>query len=154
MPDEPDPMIVSQPPLFFEDLSIGQSASLVGTVSETDLDGFADDGESSDRRRLRASVEGGSPVGQQIPLGMFTINLVSAVLGTKLPGPGAAYLSKTVQFLGPVHIGDVVTAHAEVVELIHSRHRARIFFECLCNGKAVLEGEVWLAVRARGAASA
>jgi 3-hydroxybutyryl-CoA dehydratase len=54
-----------------------------------------------------------------------------------------------MQFLAPVRIGDVVTAHVEVVELVPGRRRARLFCECICDGRAVLEGEAWVAVERR-----
>jgi 3-hydroxybutyryl-CoA dehydratase len=80
---------------------------------------------------------------------MFTAGLVSALLATKLPGPGAIYLSQTIQFLAPVGIGDGVTANVEVVELVPSRRRARLFCECICDGRPVLEGKAWVAVESR-----
>ncbi|MNL86343.1 hypothetical protein D3C87_2150110 [compost metagenome] len=43
-------------------------------------------------------------------------------------------------------IGDVVTARVEVVELVAERRRARLFCECLVDGKAVMEGEAWVAM--------
>jgi 3-hydroxybutyryl-CoA dehydratase len=43
----------------------------------------------------------------------------------------------------------VVTAHVEVVELVRERRRARLFCECICDGRAVLEGEAWVAVDSR-----
>jgi 3-hydroxybutyryl-CoA dehydratase len=45
---------------------------------------------------------------------MFTGGLISAVLGNKLPGPGAIYLSQQLEFLAPVFIGDTITATVEV----------------------------------------
>ena len=51
--------------------------------------------------------------------------LISAVLGTRLPGPEAVYVFQTLNFRAPVGIGDTVQVQAEVVELIPERHRAR-----------------------------
>ncbi|HEX2510080.1 MAG TPA: MaoC family dehydratase [Microvirga sp.] len=133
--------------LYFEDLRIGQRASLVRTVLDGDLRLFAGDG--SDPIPLSEAVSAGGQFGQRIAHGMFTAGLVSALLATKLPGPGAIYLSQTIQFLAPVGIGDGVTANVEVVELVPSRRRARLFCECICDGRPVLEGEAWVAVESR-----
>lgn len=135
--------------LLFEDLSVGQRASLMRTVMDSDLHLFAAVSGDTNPIHISDSFAARSKFGQRIAHGMFTASLVSAILGTKLPGPGAVYLSQTIQFLAPVRIGDVVTANVEVVELVPSRRRARLFCECICDGKAVLEGEAWVAVESR-----
>jgi 3-hydroxybutyryl-CoA dehydratase len=142
-----DAMAATSNTLYFEDLRIGQRASLVRTVLDGDLRLFAGDG--SDPIPLSEAVSAGGQFGQRIAHGMFTAGLVSARLATKLPGPGAIYLSQTIQFLAPVGIGDGVTANVEVVELVPSRRRARLFCECICDGRPVLEGEAWVAVESR-----
>lgn len=135
--------------LFFEDLGIGQRASLMRTVMDNDLYLFAAISGDTNPIHISDTFAARSKFGQRIAHGMFTASLVSAVIGTKLPGPGAIYLSQTIQFLGPVRIGDVVMANVEVVELVPARRRARLFCECICDGKAVLEGEAWVAVESR-----
>jgi 3-hydroxybutyryl-CoA dehydratase len=142
-------MIESHNNLFFEDLSVGQRASLMRTVMDKDLHLFAQVSGDTNPIHISDSFAARSKFGQRIAHGMFTASLVSAVIGTKLPGPGAIYLSQTIQFLAPVRIGDVVTANVEVVELVPGRRRARLFCECVCDGKAVLEGEAWVAVESR-----
>lgn len=135
--------------LYFEDLALGQRETLMRTVMETDLFGFA--AISGDFNPIHISDEFASATrfGQRIAHGMFTASLVSALLGTRLPGPGAVYLSQTIQFLGPVRIGDVVSATVEIVELVPERRRARLFCECTVDNRAVLEGEAWVAVPSR-----
>ena len=139
--------------LYFEDLVIGQRASLMRTVMDNDVHLFASVSGDNNPIHVSDSFASRSKFGQRIAHGMFTASLVSAVLGTQLPGPGAIYLSQTIQFLGPVRIGDVVVASVQVVELVAKRRRARLFCECLCDGRTVLEGEAWVAVEARPAAA-
>ncbi|MDU0342177.1 MaoC family dehydratase [Bosea sp. ZW T0_25] len=130
----------------FEDLAIGQRESLMRTVMERDISLFADLSGDANPIHLCDRYAAGTKFGQRIAHGMLTASLVSALLGTRLPGPGAVYLSQTLNFLAPVKIGDVVTARVEVVELVAERRRARLFCECLVDGKAVLEGEAWVAL--------
>jgi 3-hydroxybutyryl-CoA dehydratase len=130
----------------FEDLVIGQHASLMRTVMERDVSLFADLSGDANPIHLCDRYAANTKFGQRIAHGMLTASLVSALLGTRLPGPGAVYLSQTLNFLAPVKIGDVVTARVEVVELVAERRRARLFCECLVDGKAVLEGEAWVAL--------
>jgi 3-hydroxybutyryl-CoA dehydratase len=130
----------------FEDLAIGQSESLMRTVIERDVSLFAELSGDANPIHLSDEFAAGTKFGQRIAHGMWTASLVSALLGTRLPGPGAVYLSQTLTFLAPVRIGDVVSARVEVVELIDERRRARLFCECLVDGKPVLEGDAWVAM--------
>ncbi len=137
------------PPLFFEDLSLGQSARLMRTIMGDDIELFAEVTGDLNPIHVDDGFAARTRFGQRIAHGMFTASLVSAVLGTRLPGPGAVYLSQTIQFLAPVRIGDVVTASVEIIELVPERRRVRLFCECIADGRAVLEGEAWVAMPGR-----
>ena len=137
--------------LYFEDLQVGQTASLMRTVMSGDVHLFAEVSGDTNPIHICDRFAAQTKFGQRIAHGMFTASLVSAILGTNLPGPGAVYLSQTVQFLAPVRVGDLVTATVEVVDLVPARRRVRLFCECLCDGRAVLEGEAWVAVESRPA---
>ena len=80
---------------------------------------------------------------------MLTARLISALIGTRLPGPGAIYLSQTLTFLAPVRIGDVVAAVVEVAEMVEQGSRVRLDCHCLVDGRAVLEREAWVKVPRR-----
>ena len=71
------------------------------------------------------------------------------MLGTRLPGPGAIYISQSLNFHAPVRIGDVVVAQVEVIELEARKRRARLHCECLVDAKAVLDGEAIVMVPGR-----
>ena len=58
----------------------------------------------------------------RIAHGMLTASLVSTVL-TRLPGPGAVYVSQSIRFLAPVRIGDTVIARAQVAEVVTDKRR-------------------------------
>jgi 3-hydroxybutyryl-CoA dehydratase len=143
------PVTHSPSTLYFEDLKLGQKASLMRTVMNGDVNLFAELSGDTNPLHLSDSFAATTKFGQRIAHGMFTASLVSAIIGTRLPGPGAVYLSQTIRFLAPVRIGDVVTATVEVVELVPARHRVRLFCECVCDGRAVLEGEAWVVVESR-----
>lgn len=142
------------PTLYFEDLAVGQSASLIRAVADADLIGLADTekglGDIAPEEFYSTEFYAARlRFGQYIAHGMFTSSLVAAVIGTQLPGVGGIYLSQTFQYIAPVRIGDVITARVEVMELIHARRRVRLFCECLRDGVPVLEGEAWIAVLSR-----
>jgi 3-hydroxybutyryl-CoA dehydratase len=128
--------------LAFEDLHVGMRESLMKAVMDSDVVGFArlsgDDVYAAETR-----------FGQRIAHGLYTASLISAVLGTRLPGPGAVYRSQTLNFHGPVKIGDVVEVIVEVVELTPKGRFARLHCEASVDRKLVLDGEAVVSVPGR-----
>src|SRR5580692_11925798 len=94
--------------LFFEDLAVGMSERLSKTVASSDVVGFAQ--LTGDRNPIHLSEHFAAKTsfGRRIAHGLYTAGLISAVLGTRLPGPGAIYVSQTLHFHAPVRIGDTV----------------------------------------------
>jgi len=125
----------------FEDLAIGQTATIAKTITEADILLFAAVSLDTNPVHLNAEAAAASPFKQRIAHGMLSAGLISAILGTKLPGPGTIYLSQSLRFRAPVHIGDTVTATAEVTALDPARKRATLKTTCTVNGKPVIEGE-------------
>lgn len=134
---------------FFEDLAIGQEASRVSTVSQADIVQFAD--VSGDRNPVHLDPEycAGTMFKEPIAHGMLTASYISAVFGMELPGPGAIYISQTLNFRGPVRIGATVRTLVRLVELYPAKKRARFDCECLVGGNQVLVGEAMLMVPGR-----
>jgi 3-hydroxybutyryl-CoA dehydratase len=86
-----------------------------------------------------------TPFKEPIAPGVFTAGLISAAIGTKLPGPGAIYLSQNLKFLKPVKLGDTITARVTVVDVLRERNRIRLETVCLNQrGEEVLTGEAWV----------
>ena len=135
--------------LFFEDVSVGMRESYSKLVRASDVVGFAE--ISGDRNPIHLSEHfaAKTPFGGRIAHGLYTASLISAVIGTRLPGPGAVYISQTLRFLAPVRIGDCVDASVEVVELIAQGRRAKLSCECKVGDILVLEGEAEVKIPAR-----
>ena len=116
--------------LHFEDLSVGMTETLSKTISSSDVVGFAE--VTGDRNPIHLSQHfaAKTPFGTRIAHGLYTASLISAVLGTRLPGPGAVYISQTLNFRAPVRIGDTVEVEVTVAELIPERRRARLACRC------------------------
>ncbi|MGO9867587.1 MAG: MaoC family dehydratase [Rhodomicrobium sp.] len=134
---------------FFEDLHIGMEASLVQIVGGDDIHAFAQVSGDVNPIHLDDAYAKETPFRRRIAHGMLSAAYISAVFGTKLPGPGCIYISQTLNFKAPVHIGDHVTATVRVSDLIE--HRKRAIFACACavGGKVVLEGEAVMMVPSR-----
>jgi 3-hydroxybutyryl-CoA dehydratase len=137
--------------VFFEDLSVGQEASLSNTVSEADIVAFADISGDRNPVHLDADYATTTMFKERIAHGMLSAAYISAVFGMELPGPGAIYMSQTLKFKAPVKIGDTVVTTVKVTELVPEKRRAR--FECVCtvDDKPVVEGEAMLMVPGRPA---
>jgi 3-hydroxybutyryl-CoA dehydratase len=137
--------------LCFEDLAVGLTESYAKTIKSSDVVGFAE--ITGDRNPIHLSEHFAAKThfGSRIVHGIYTAGLISAVIGTRLPGPGAIYLSQTLSFKAPVRIGDTVVASVEVAELIPERHRARLICKCLVEDTIVLEGEAVVKVPPRPA---
>ncbi len=73
--------------------------------------------------------------------GMLTAGLISAVLGTQLPGPGTIYLGQDIKFKAPVRFGDTIEAKVTVVEMIEEKNRIICDTTCVNQeGTVVLTG--------------
>ena len=138
---------------YFEDLTVGQRETLMKTVMDDDVIAFAD--LSGDRNPVHLSDHFARKTrfGERIVHGLYTASLISTVIGMYLPGPGAVYLSQTLNFRGPVKIGDVINVVVEVVELTEKGRRVRLHCECLVDGKVMLDGEALVMAPTRASAS-
>lgn len=133
----------------FEDLHVGMSASLGHTVTEADILLFA--GVSGDTNPVHLDDEFAKSTmfGARIAHGMLSASFISAVFGTKLPGPGCIYLAQSLKFKAPVKVGDTVLARVTVRELVPEKRRVLFDTVCTVAGKPVLEGQAELLVPAR-----
>ncbi len=135
--------------LYFEDLSLGMTETHSKTVKSSDVVGFAEITGDRNPIHLSEHFAAKTPFKGRIAHGLYTAGLISAVIGTRLPGPGAIYLSQTLKFLAPVKIGDTVEARVEVIDLNAPRQRVKLSCQCSIDGALVLEGEALVKVPSR-----
>ncbi|HYZ34176.1 MAG TPA: MaoC family dehydratase [Crenalkalicoccus sp.] len=135
--------------MFFEDLAVGLTASFGKTITEADIVLFAAVTGDTNPMHLNEEYAREGIFKARIAHGMLAAGLITKVLGTQLPGPGTIYLSQTLKFRRPVHIGDTVTARVEVTALHPERHRATLSTVCTVGGQPVMEGEAYVSVPAR-----
>jgi 3-hydroxybutyryl-CoA dehydratase len=131
----------------FDELAVGQVASLVTVVDEARIRAFAEVSGDTNPMHLDPAFGIQTRFGGPIAHGMLSASFVSAVIGTLLPGPGAIYKSQSLRFTAPVRAGDSITARVEVVELYPERRRVRLATTCANQlGQLVVEGEALLVV--------
>jgi len=135
--------------LYFDELSLGMTETYRKEVKASDVIGFAEITGDRNPIHLSEHFAAKTPFGSRIAHGLYTAGLISAVIGTRLPGPGAIYLSQTLNFKAPVRIGDIVEASVEVAELNPQGRRARLICRCTVGSTLVLEGEAMVKVPQR-----
>jgi len=132
--------------LYFEDLSVGMTETLAKTIASSDVVGFAQLTGDRNPVHLSEHFAAKTTFGGRVAHGLYTASLISAVLGTRLPGPGAIYISQTLNFRAPVRIGDRVDVTVTVAELVPERQRARLTCVCKVENDIVLDGEALVKV--------
>ncbi len=137
---------------FLEDLEVGQSAMFGRTVTDADVAAFAGVSGDTNPIHLHDGFARTTRFGQRIAHGMLSGSFISTVIGTKLPGPGAIYISQTMNFMAPVMIGDTITAVATVAAIDDERRRVTLKTQCLNGDKVVIDGEAVVLVPRRRAA--
>lgn len=129
----------------YEEIEIGESASISKMISEADIVNFA--GIIGDFNPIHVNPEYAKSTmfGERIAHGMLTASFISTLVGCCLPGINALYLSQEVKFVRPVKIGDTITAYAEVVEKFDTKCRLVLKTvitnqrnETVVDGKAVV----------------
>jgi phosphotransacetylase/acyl dehydratase len=125
----------------FEEIAIGESASLEKAITREDIELYAAVSGDANPTHLDEEFAAKSPFKGVIAHGMLTAGLISNLLGNRLPGPGTIYLGQDLRFRRPVRAGDVVKVTVTARE--KRPERSVVVFDCLCanqRGEAVLTG--------------
>ena len=133
----------------FEDLKIGMKATVSRTITETDLRNFSGVSGDTNPMHLNEEYAKNTPFGGCIVHGMLTASLISAAIGTKLPGPGCIYMSQSLKFLAPVHVGETVYATVTVRDLVPEKGRVTLVTQCHVKDTLVIDGEALIKVPSR-----
>lgn len=122
-------------------ISLGESASVSKTITETDVYLFAGITGDLNPAHVNEVSSTDTMFKGRIAHGMLSAGLISAVLGMYLPGPGTIYLGQELKFTKPVRFGDTVTATATVVEKNEEKNIIKLETVCVNqNGDVVIKG--------------
>ncbi len=125
----------------FDELHIGDSASIVRTLTQKDIELFAIMSGDVNPAHVDEEFARSDMFHQVIAHGMWGGALISTVLGTQLPGPGAIYLTQSLRFRHPVCLGDTITVTVKVAE--KSEEKKRVTLDCVATnekGEVVISG--------------
>ena len=127
------------------DFQVGEHAQISKTIDEIDILSFAEITGDFNPVHTDLCFAQKTRFKGRIAHGMLSAGLISAALGTRLPGPGGIYLSQTLKFVRPVRVGDTLTAEVEVTDWDSIKRimtlETRCFnqnHECVTTGNAVL----------------
>src|SRR5512137_2931599 len=109
--------------------TIGEEATFTKIISDEDIATFAKISGDENPVHVNDAYAKGTMFGGRIAHGILVTGLISAVLGTALPGPGAIYMSQQLRFLAPVRPGDEATARAKVTEWDSEKGRITLLTE-------------------------
>lgn len=126
----------------------GDTASLSKTISEADVQAFADVTGDHNPVHLDEEFAKSTHFGRRIAHGMLSASLISSAIANKLPGPGSIYLSQTLKFVAPVYLGDTVTARISVTAI--REDKPILSLETICEnqrGEVVVKGEATVLVQ-------
>lgn len=126
----------------YDDIKIGDTASIKKVITVEDVEAFAKVSTDTNPVHMSEEFAQGTMFKHRIAHGMIGAGLISAVLGTKLPGANTIYMGQSLSFLAPVYLNDEITATVKCIEKNDEKHRIR--FETVCtnqSGKVVITGE-------------
>ncbi|MBL4613273.1 MAG: SDR family oxidoreductase, partial [Magnetovibrio sp.] len=132
-----------------EDFKIGDRASLKHRITATDVERFVDLTGDDNPLHVDQDFAEKSPMKGIVTHGMLSASFISTIIGKHLPGPGALWVSQSIEFLAPVRLNDELDVQAEIVE-IHVKQRLIKLNARITNqrGKEVLTGECLVKVLA------
>ena len=123
------------------EIETGMSAIYARTVTEADIIAFAGVSGDDNPVHLNEDYAASTMFKGRIAHGMLSVGYISAVIGTRLPGPGCIYLSQSLRFRAPVSIGDTVTARVTVTAMDRERNCVTLSTVCTVGDKIVIDGE-------------
>ncbi|TKJ21544.1 SDR family oxidoreductase [Blastococcus sp. CCUG 61487] len=106
----------------FESINVGDTRSLVRTITEADVRRFVDMTGDDNPLHVDRDFAETTAFKDIVVHGMLGASFISTVIGTKLPGTGALWISQNMEFVLPVRLGDELTVSATVVDK-HERER-------------------------------
>ena len=125
----------------FDEIQIGESASLSRTLTRKDIELFAIMSGDVNPAHVDEEFARSDMFHKIIAHGMWGAALISTVLGTELPGPGTIYLGQTLRFRHPIAPGDTVVVTVKVRDKDEGKHRVHLDCQAVNQaGEVVIDG--------------
>ena len=124
----------------YDAITVGDIATLTRTLKPQDIELFSVMSGDVNPAHVDADYAKTDIFHGVIAHGVWGGALISAVLGTELPGPGTIFLNQRLKFVLPVGLGDTVTVRVEVTD---KQDKGHVKLACSClnqHDKVVIEG--------------
>lgn len=128
------------------ELHVGQTEAITRTIAAEDVAAFARLSGDCNALHVDDEFAARTEFGQRVVHGFLHASLLSTLVGMKLPGRGALYVSQSIEFTRPVFIGDTVEARATIEKMdIETRlvtlgtTITKAGGDCVMRGKAVVK---------------
>ncbi len=142
---------VSQKPqkYYIEDIEVGQKVKFFKTFRQEDVEKFSEISGDNNPVHLDVNYASKTIFKKRVVHGFLTASLISAAIGTKLPGPGSIYLNQSLKFLAPVFPDEEVIVELTIKNINLEKRRVIIDTTCICNNKKVLVGEAEILIESK-----
>jgi len=142
---------MSPTPLTYGEINIGDLAALSLVATAETVAGYARLTGDLNPVHLDEDYAARAFFKRRVAHGLLAAGLIGAVLGTRLPGPGAVYLRQELDFKAPVFLGETITARAQVLEKFdrHEKIKLRTWVDNQ-EGRIVLDGSALVLFRPAG----
>ena len=123
------------------DIKVGDSQFIQKAFTQEDVENFAKLSLDNNPVHLDEEFAANSLFKRRIVHGMLYSSLISAVLGTKLPGPGSIYMKQEFKFLKPVYTEDMIKAVCTVKSINYEKSVVEFTTQCFKNDtELVIDG--------------
>ena len=134
---------------YIEDIEVGQKVKFFKTFRQEDVEKFSEISGDNNPVHLDVNYASKTIFKKRVVHGFLTASLISAAIGTKLPGPGSIYLNQSLKFLAPVFPDEEVIVELTIKNINLEKRRVIIDTTCICNNKKVLVGEAEILVESK-----
>lgn len=126
----------------FDELYVGQSYSMTKSFTSEEVERFAEISGDNNLVHIDKEFAENSMFHGRLVHGFLTGSLFSAIIGTKMPGPGSIYLGQSMNFKRPVYHNQKVTATVTITEIRKDKPIVRLSTTCVNEaGETVIDGE-------------
>jgi len=125
-------------------LRVGQRAERTKLITDEDVEAYAR--ITGDRNPLHfdEAFAAGTRFGRRVVQGGITAGILNALVAMDLPGPGTVFMSQSIKYLAPAHVGDTLAARVEVLALKADKPVCQLRFEIVNQDqRTLLEAEAW-----------